>query len=46
MDTAEREHVAEPMMPEMGDAPVPTWLVGLGATLLVWAAYYLVLSVR
>jgi len=43
---AERDRVEEPMMPQTGDGPVPGWLVALGVTLLAWAVYYLVLSVR
>lgn len=46
LDAGERDEVEQPMMPRMGDAPVPGWLVGLGVTILIWAAYYLVLSVR
>lgn len=42
----DRNRVEEPVMPETGDAPVPLWLAGLAVTLLAWAAYYLVLSVR
>lgn len=42
----EHDRVEEPMMPETGDGPVPAWLTGLTVTLLAWALYYLVLSVR
>jgi len=46
MELEERVEEETPVLPETGDAPVPPWLVGLSVALVVWAGWYLVLSIR
>lgn len=46
MDREGQVQEETPVLPETGEAPAPGWLVGLGIALVLWAGWYLTLSVR